>query len=42
VAAPVANEPVSVEIVLDRGIRVMVRPGFDVDHLRRVVQALGS
>jgi hypothetical protein len=38
-----AAEPTSpppIEIVLDDGRRVAVRPGFDIEHLRRVFEAL--
>ena len=38
---PVPETTSPVEIVLDDGRRVVVRPGFDVGHLRRVLEALG-
>ena len=39
--APAAMEP-AVEIVLSRGGRILVRPGFDAEHLRRVMELFES
>lgn len=35
------SEPEPIELVLDRGVVVRVRAGFDASLLRRVVEALG-
>ena len=36
------NDPSLIEIILDSGRRIAVKPGFDQDTLRRVVVALES
>jgi transcriptional regulator with XRE-family HTH domain len=38
--APEPKSPWPVEIVLGDGRRVVARPGFDIEHLRRVLEAL--
>lgn len=39
--ASACSEPEPIELVLDRGVVVRVRAGFDAGLLRRVVEALG-
>ena len=40
--APVGGSLAPIEIVFEGGCRVVVPPGFDLEHLRRVLEAVGS